>query len=101
MVPFSFPQPLLKSRVMQNIHRHFWWCTEFGIRCFWPFLPSCFPYGHSGLCENLRKTQFAKIQVNPTKSNLFFYGSRAKNAKVAKGERFIFETRALPSCFRS
>jgi hypothetical protein len=24
---------------------------EFGIRCFCPFLPSCFPYGHSGLCQ--------------------------------------------------
>src|ERR1700728_4163752 len=31
----------------------------FGIRCFCPFLPSCFPYGHSGLCENLQKTGLA------------------------------------------
>jgi hypothetical protein len=34
-------------------------------------LPSCFPYGHSGPCEKPSKNpnEFAKIQVNPTKSD--------------------------------
>src|ERR1700679_3116300 len=71
MVPFSFHQPLLKSRVMKEYTSSFWGRMEFGIRCFCPFLPSCFPYGHSEPCE--KANEFAKIQVNPTKSNHFFY----------------------------
>jgi hypothetical protein len=92
MVPFSFPQPLLESRVMKEYltgalddringfwdhwvhgvdHRPSrWWRREFGIRCFCPFLPSCFPYGNSRLCEN--PNEFYKIKVDQGKSNLFF-----------------------------
>jgi hypothetical protein len=55
----------------------------------WPFRPldpalgrPFPPFGGGGsrkLCE--KPNEFAKIQVNPTKSDLFFYGSRAKHAK--------------------
>ena len=41
----------------------YWWRMEFGIRCFCPFLPSCFPYYHSGLCE-----KSSKNPMNPQKS---------------------------------
>jgi hypothetical protein len=70
MVPFSFPQTLLKSRVMKE---YLTGALDDGINGFWdnwvqrhaggawslesallPFPASCFPYGHFGLCENLR-----------------------------------------------
>jgi hypothetical protein len=38
------------------------WHLELG-----PFLPSGFPYGYSGLCEKVQKTQL--IRENPSKSD--------------------------------
>jgi hypothetical protein len=70
MVPVSFPQTLLKSRVMQKYlagalddgingfldkrvhdvdHRPSRWSRmELGIGCLCPFLPSCLPYFNPG-----------------------------------------------------
>ena len=52
----------------------------FGIRCFCPFLPSCFPYGYFGLCEN--PNEFAKIKVNQTS---FFMGVARRTRRLRRG----------------
>ena len=62
-------------------------------------LPSCFPYGHSGPCEKPSKkpNEFAKIQVNPTKSDqikpLFFIPT--PNSKILASEQWAHGSRGL------
>jgi hypothetical protein len=64
----------------------------FGSRCFCPFLPSCFPYGHSGRCEN--PNEFAKIKVNQGKSNLFFLFQLL----TPKFKLMVIPVSVFPSC---
>jgi hypothetical protein len=109
MVPFSFKSELSYSRVMNEysigvlddgingflnkwVQRHAGLESgAFALSCLLAFLMVIPAWAK--ICKN--SNEFAKIQVNPTKSNQF-YGT-GMNTKIAKGERFIFEIRARPS----
>jgi len=74
MVPFSFPQPLLKSRVMQKYTSSFLVAHEVWNQVLLPFptfLLSLWSFRPAR--EKPRNSnEFAKIKINQGKSSLFF-----------------------------
>ena len=73
MVPFSFPQDLLKSRVMQKYTSSFLVAQGVWNQVLLPFPAFLLSlWSFRPVREIIEKpNEFAKTQVNPTKSNQF------------------------------
>src|ERR1700679_424753 len=74
MVPFSFPQTRLKSRVMQKYTSSFLVAQGVWNQVLLPFPAFLLTLWSFRLVREIieKPNEIEKIQVNPTKSNLFF-----------------------------